>query len=119
MPVRVREKVMNYKRNLIIGATLVLLAAPCLAIAQTVDAQPSATPSTSTAPPPATAESAGVNTGGQVVSATDLPPEQAGALAAGDNRLVTNGPVRDTPQNRAKYGAPISHAGRATSPSGD
>jgi hypothetical protein len=50
---------------------------------------------------------------------TDLPPDQARALAAGDNQMVTNGPVPDTPQNRAKYGAPLSHAGRATSPAGN
>jgi hypothetical protein len=33
-------------------------------------------------------------------------------------RLVTNGPVPDTPANRVKY-EPLSHAGRLTAPAGD
>jgi UrcA family protein len=32
---------------------------------------------------------------------------------------VTNGPVPDTPQNRARYGGPISRAGMSTAPAGD
>ncbi len=43
------------------------------------------------------------------------PPAQVGALAAGDNRLTTNGPVLDTPANRARY-RPLSHAGRVSPP---
>ena len=33
--------------------------------------------------------------------------------------LVTNGPVPDTPQNRARYGQPLSHAGKLTAPKGN
>jgi UrcA family protein len=32
---------------------------------------------------------------------------------------VTNGPVADTPENRARFGGPMSNAGRNTSASGD
>ncbi len=32
---------------------------------------------------------------------------------------VTNGPVPDTAANRAKYGAPMSHAGKRSKPAGN
>ena len=32
---------------------------------------------------------------------------------------VTNGPVADTPENRAKYGQPLSRAGKRTAPKGN
>lgn len=32
---------------------------------------------------------------------------------------VTNGPIADTPENRARYGAPMSHAGKRTAPRGN
>jgi hypothetical protein len=47
---------------------------------------------------------------------------QAGVPAAatvGDATLITNGPVPDTPENRAKYGKPMSNAGRHTAPAGN
>jgi hypothetical protein len=72
------------------------------------------------APPAApSANDAGVNTSTGPVSADQLPPGQAQALAAGDNTHVTNGPVADTPANRAKYGGPMSNAGRRTKPIGN
>jgi hypothetical protein len=33
--------------------------------------------------------------------------------------LIFNSPVPDTPENRAKYGAPLSNAGRHTKPAGN
>jgi len=33
--------------------------------------------------------------------------------------LVTNGPIPDTPANRARFGGPNSHGGRRTAASGD
>jgi hypothetical protein len=47
------------------------------------------------------------------------PPAQVDALAQGDNRLVTNGPIADTAANRAKFGRPLSRAGRKTAPTGN
>jgi hypothetical protein len=67
---------------------------------------------------PAAADT-GVNTSTGPVPADQLPPAQAQALAAGDNTHVTNGPVPDTPANRAKYGRPMSNAGRRTAPAGN
>jgi hypothetical protein len=32
---------------------------------------------------------------------------------------LTNGPVPDTAENRAKYGGPMSHAGKRTAPKGN
>lgn len=34
-------------------------------------------------------------------------------------QTVTNGPVPDTPANRARYGQPMSRAGKATTPAGN
>ncbi len=46
-------------------------------------------------------------------------PSQIDALREGDNRVVTNGPIPDTPANRARFGKPLSHAGKKTAPSGN
>jgi hypothetical protein len=35
------------------------------------------------------------------------------------NITTTNGPVPDTPENRAKYGQPLSHAGKMTAAKGN
>lgn len=35
------------------------------------------------------------------------------------NTMVTNGPVADTPENRAKYGQPMSRAGKRTAAKGN
>lgn len=35
------------------------------------------------------------------------------------NTTVTNGPVADTPENRAKYGQPMSQAGKRTAAKGN
>jgi hypothetical protein len=102
-----------------------ILVAAALALAMPAFAQTQAPPSqmapdTNSAPPPAapSATMAGVNTSGPV-PADQLPPGQASALAAGDNQMVTNGPVPDTRANRAKYGRPMSNAGRKTKPAGN
>lgn len=34
-------------------------------------------------------------------------------------RIVTNGPVPDTAENRARYGQPMSRAGKRTAPAGN
>lgn len=45
--------------------------------------------------------------------------DQAWRLKAGDPSVVSNGPVPDTAENRARYGAPISNGGRKTRPVGN
>ena len=61
---------------------------------------------------------AGVNASGVVPVSSKSPDEQA-ALKAGDANVVSNPPVADTPENRAKYGKPDSNAGKRTAPKGN
>lgn len=64
----------------------------------------------------------GVNSPGsdaaKVAPAAGPPTERTSAASAGTD-VVSNGPVPDTPQNRAKYGQPLSNAGRLTKPAGN
>ena len=56
------------------------------------------------------------------VSATAVEAAQAEAAAAAPTptlEVVTSMPVPDTPQNRARYGQPLSRAGRLTAPLGN
>lgn len=53
-----------------------------------------------------------------VAPAAGAPTERAPTASAGTD-LISNGPVPDTPANRAKYGQPLSHAGRMTKPAGN
>lgn len=65
-----------------------------------------------------TATSAAVNTSG-VVPVSSQSPEAQASLKAGDANVVSNPPVADTPENRAKYGKPMSNAGKRTAPKGN
>jgi len=47
-------------------------------------------------------------------SSSATSADTAGAPASFTTSTVTNGPVPDTPENRARYGAPMSHAGKQT-----
>ena len=95
------------------------LASPALAQMAPDAANPAPPAAPATQPEAPYAGDAGVNASAGPVSADQMPAGQASALAAGDNRLLTNGPVRDTPANRAKYGGPMSNAGRHTKPIGN
>lgn len=53
----------------------------------------------------------------EAYSAPAAATEQAPATYT--TTTVTNGPVADTPENRAKYGAPLSHAGKRTPAKGN
>lgn len=70
----------------------------------------------------ATAPSASANRSGadaaNVAPAAGAPAERQSTDAAGID-VISNGPVPDTPDNRAKYGQPLSHAGRLTKPAGN
>jgi hypothetical protein len=63
-------------------------------------------PRRETAPPRAPVSSAEL--------ATPVTGEAASTTAAMSVQTVTNGPVPDTPENRRKYGSPMSHAGKRT-----
>jgi hypothetical protein len=47
------------------------------------------------------------------------PGTSSDASAVVSTTTVTNGPVADTPENRAKYGQPLSRAGRRTAAKGN
>ncbi|MDP1632129.1 MAG: hypothetical protein Q8L66_11995 [Caulobacter sp.] len=47
------------------------------------------------------------------------PPEEAWKLTPADPAVVTNGPIPDTQENRARYGGPMSGGGQRTAPSGN
>lgn len=49
--------------------------------------------------------------------APQVPPDQA--LNPQGPTLVASQPVPDTPQNRARFGQPMSRAGKMTAPIGD
>jgi hypothetical protein len=57
------------------------------------------------------------------VSTTATAPSAASmgvnASTGANVQLITNGPVPDTPENRAKYGDPMSRAGKMTAPAGN
>ncbi|MBO9547186.1 fasciclin domain-containing protein [Caulobacter sp.] len=85
-------------------------AAPTTATDMAAD--PAASPSATSAP------ASGVNTSGVVPVSSQSPDAQA-SLKAGDPNVVSNPPVADTPENRAKYGKPMSNAGKRTAPKGN
>lgn len=99
--------------------TALALAAPVAGLAQgqpRVDQPGAEPPATMNPPPPSDLTGPPV---GVPIPADQLPPAQANALAIGDNKVVSNAPIPDTPENRAKYGGPKSHGGKATSASGN
>lgn len=53
-----------------------------------------------------------------VAPAAGAPTERAPSASAGTD-VVSNGPIPDTPENRSKYGQPMSHAGRMTKARGN
>lgn len=77
---------------------------------------PSATTPDATMPPAATDTTMPADTTMAPAPAdTSMAPTQVAANV----QTVTNGPVPDTPENRAKYGQPMSHAGKKTAPVGN
>lgn len=59
---------------------------------------------------------------GATVGTTSAPAATSAGVNAsmgGNVQLITNGPVPDTPENRAKYGDPMSRAGKRTAPAGN
>jgi len=62
---------------------------------------------------------AATDTNATVLDNSQVTSDQARALKTGDNTQVTNGPVPDTAANRARYGKPMSNAGKRTDPAGN
>lgn len=84
---------------------------------ETVKVQTGADAETAT-PPPAAASGLAVNPL-PAETATPSAPQYAQPTATVTNLTVTNGPIPDTPENRARYGGPRSHAGKMTKPAGN
>jgi hypothetical protein len=74
-----------------------------------MSSNPATTPSATTT----ATDSAGV------VPMSSQPSDIQANMKAGDTNVVTNGPVADTPENRAKYGSPMSNAGKRTAAKGN
>ena len=91
---------------------LAALAAAGAASAQAVNASGD----TAVNPPAASADFNAAPAGGYASSDT---LGDTSKLKAGDPSVVSNPPVPDTQENRAKFGRPMSHAGRVTAPNGD
>ena len=54
-----------------------------------------------------------------ILQSSPTPPDQAYKLVAGAPNTVSNAPIPDTAENRAKYGGPQSNGGRKTPPRGN
>lgn len=119
---------MTLIRLLAAAAVTALIAGPALAQAPATMPHDAANmPTVQTWPAPA-ADQSGTPastvtvdpaTGVIVIRQDSVSPQQAAMLRAGDPNVVTNGPIPDTAENRARYGAPISNGGRRTTPAGN
>ena len=97
-------------------AQLLTAVAATALIGGAAHAQQTTTTTTTTvaAPMPMPAPAATI---GAATSTSVTTTDASGASVT--NTLTTNGPVADTPENRAKYGQPMSHAGKRTAPKGN
>lgn len=116
---------MSLTRLLTAAAVSALLAGPALAQSQPV---PKTMDETMPSPPapaadqsatPASTMAVDPNAPAVILQSSPTPPDQAYRLKAGDPFVVSNGPVPDTAENRARYGAPLSNGGRQTTPAGN
>lgn len=115
-------------RLLAAAAATAFLAGPALAQAPATMPQDAAnmppaamqpTPAADLSGVPASAMTIDPATGAMVVRQPTASPEQAATLTPGSANVVTNGPIPDTAENRARYGAPISNGGKRTTPAGN
>ena len=113
-----------FARLLIAAASVALLTG--VANAQADNAAPTTDSAPSAAPAPV--DNSGYNArtpapadpNAQVVlPASSSALGDTTTLKAGDAGVVSNAPVPDTPENRAKYGRPDSFGGKKTAPAGN
>jgi hypothetical protein len=96
--------------HILTAAVVGLLAAPLAAQAAAPTAAPAASDSQFAKPASATSPA----------NAAALPDETSASVGQPvRTELITNGPIPDTPANRARFGGPNSHGGRLTKASGD
>jgi hypothetical protein len=72
-----------------------------------------------TNPAPAAQYNYNANPGAATQPASSSTLGDAATMKAGDPSVVSNGPVPDTKENRAKYGKPMSNAGKKSAASGN
>ncbi|MDB5481911.1 MAG: hypothetical protein JWO83_2964 [Caulobacteraceae bacterium] len=97
-------------------ATISMVAAVgAMAGAAAAQAVAQAEPSQAAPDTAATAPAAAARDTTAVPDQVQTPAPAATVVAS----TMTNGPIPDTPANRAKYGAPMSHAGKRSAPSGN
>jgi hypothetical protein len=85
-------------------------------------APPADTPPATDAAPPADTAAPPADTSTTASTSTDVTAPAAttaSANASFTTMTVTNGPVPDTKENRAKYGQPMSRAGKMTAAKGN
>jgi len=124
---------MSMSRLFAVAAATALMSGAALAQTTTTTAPVDQAPVNPAAPPaamtdpgmmspnPATTPSAstlGTDTAGVVPMSSQSPEVQA-TLKAGDPNVVSNAPIADTPENRAKYGKPMSNAGKRSAAKGN
>ena len=86
----------------------------------TVDTQGNTTTTTTTTViDPVTGLPVSVDATTAGVPASSLTTTTMGEPGTVTTRTVTNGPIPDTAENRAKYGQPLSRAGKRTAPAGN
>jgi hypothetical protein len=71
------------------------------------------------ASPPSVYADPGMAADASSTTAMSATSTSTDASAVVSTQLVTNGPVPDTAENRAKYGPPMSRAGKRTAPTGN
>lgn len=118
---------MRIKTLLTAAAATALLAGA--AQAQTPPADMTNPPASADAMPPAATDTAVnpaagtmMDPGVKTTETTTAMPATGAAMEASatvTTSVVTNGPIADTPENRAKYGQPMSNAGKRTAARGN
>jgi len=117
------------RKYLMMAAVAAALAGPMAAHAQQSDQaapapQAAPMPDTNAAPAPQqAAPMPGTDTNANMPtaapSATQAAMPVSATTDATGSQVVSNGPVPDTRANRAKYGRPMSRAGKMTKPAGN
>jgi hypothetical protein len=118
---RMRMNAMSKFRYALAACVAMCLAAG-VAAAQTTTATPQPPTDTSVPSPGQGAPPPAVESAPQPDSGAAAPTIAGGPVAPTGNVQtlhIASPPVPDTPENRAKYGSPMSHAGRRTKPAGD
>jgi hypothetical protein len=88
-------------------------------LGSTPPAEETAPPAEEAAPPADTSAAATTSSSTEVTTAAAPSAATTATNASFTNTTVTNGPVPDTKENRAKYGQPLSRAGRMTAARGN